>query len=70
MDQLTQVVARVVAPDSLVVDRETLNDEEKSAIPRTQVLRPADIILLATPGTFYTIARKATRHKYDHIVLG
>jgi hypothetical protein len=63
---LTQALVRVVAPDSLSLDRN--DDDEEGAAVAAAILRPGDLILVSTPGAFYSIARALTKHQYDHIV--
>ena len=36
--------------------------------PRAAMLRPGDLIVVRTPGTFYKIFRSAAKHKVDHLV--
>lgn len=36
--------------------------------PRVAMLRPGDLIVVRTPGTFYKIFRSAAKHKVDHLV--
>lgn len=69
MATATDAMARVVAPESLAVERgEQLSDDEVKAQSRASAVRPGDLILVSTPGKFYRFMRDFTGHDYDHIV--
>ncbi|XXQ34106.1 Uncharacterized protein PBTT_04570 [Plasmodiophora brassicae] len=69
LDRITQAVVKVVAPESLSINKadDDLTPEERRAAACVAALQPGDLILVSTPGAFYSFFRSVTRQPYDHI---
>lgn len=72
--EIFQHVARVLAPDSLLVDSHvelsrTSPRDRAAASEACRLTQPGDIILVTTPGFFYTALRALTQNPHDHAVV-
>jgi uncharacterized membrane protein YgcG len=74
MEKLMKTGARLFAPDSLMLpdeyDNETASPQELRAVDEAAShVQPGDIILVTTPGPFYSFWRSIAASGHDHAVV-
>jgi hypothetical protein len=63
-----QFLARIIAPESLALQLRSYGGDWRLK-ERARALRPADLILVRTPGAFYSLFRAVSAHEYDHLAV-
>lgn len=67
-NHLVESVTRIVAPDSLLVERRVYGLDWRLR-ERVEAVRPGDIILVRTGGAFYKFFRSVAGHSFDHMAV-
>jgi hypothetical protein len=60
---------RVFAPESLAIDKPASSAQLEAFQRVKHLVEPGDVILLTTPGIFYSSMRFVTKHPADHAVI-
>jgi len=70
---LWQAVASFLVPESLAIEKTRHKASRRGVFelvaPRAALLSPCDLIVVRTPGTFYSLFRSAAKHKVDHLAI-